>query len=61
MDKKTIDDRLFDVRLRARRLNKELITKEQEEAFLAGLEDCSDNLEISEVHLESKGGLGPDR
>lgn len=45
------DEETFDVRKLERFLSEEILTQAQVDEHLAGLEDCADNAEISNVHM----------
>ncbi len=54
------DDRRFDVRLRRRLLDANIITQDEVKKFLSKLPDAADNMEVSEVRFEKKSGFAPD-
>lgn len=55
MSQPNVPEDLFDVRKRERFLQEGLLTQDQVDAYLASLEDCADNAEVSGVQMVSHG------
>jgi hypothetical protein len=55
MSQQNLSEDLFDLRKRERFLHEGVLTQEQVDAYLASLEDCADNAEISGVQMVSHG------
>ena len=48
-----VSEELFDVRKLERFLHEGILTQAQVDEYLANLEDCADNSEVSSVHMVS--------